>query len=63
MGVPSGKGEDDDLSDPPWMVVADEAVGEDGAAPRFFTPSERELTGGEASCERSPQGGFFSSLA
>ncbi len=59
-----GKGEADDLSDlDPWIVVADEAVGEMGAALRFYVEQTGSfITGGESIHNAPPRGGFFSSL-
>ena len=59
-----GRGEADDLSDlDPWLVVADDAVGEMGARLRQYALlTGTFITGGEAPQNAPPGGGFFSSL-
>jgi len=59
-----GRGEADDLSDlDPWLIVADDAVGEMGARLRQYALlTGNFITGGEAPQNAPPGGGFFSSL-
>lgn len=59
-----GRGEADDLSDlDPWIVVADEYVGELGASLRRYAQRTGNfLSGGEAPQNGPPGGGFFSAL-
>jgi len=59
-----GRGEADDLSDlDPWIIVADEFVGEMGAGLKCFAEQTGNyITGGEAPRNGPPGGGFFSSL-
>ena len=59
-----GRGEADDLSDlDPWLVVADDAVGEMGARLRQYAfRTGTFITGGEKPRNAPPGGGYFSSL-
>lgn len=59
-----GRGEADDLSDlDPWLVVADDAVGEMGACLRQYALlTGTFITGGEKPRNAPPGGGYFSSL-
>jgi len=59
-----GRGEADDLSDlDPWIIVADEFVGEMGARLKHYAEQTGNyITGGEAPQNGPPGGGFFSSL-
>jgi hypothetical protein len=59
-----GRGEADDLSDlDPWLIVADDAVGEMGARLRQYALlTGTFVTGGEAPQNAPPGGGLFSSL-
>ena len=59
-----GRGEADDLSDlDPWLIVADDAVGEMGARLRQYALlTGTFITGGEKPRNAPPGGGYFSSL-
>jgi len=59
-----GRGDADDLSDlDPWIIVADEFVGEMGASlKRYAEQTGNYITGGEAPQNGPPGGGFFGSL-
>ncbi|MCW3054855.1 MAG: hypothetical protein JWN14_4025 [Chthonomonadales bacterium] len=59
-----GRGEEDDLSDlDPWIIVADEFVGEMGGGLKHYAEQTGNfITGGEAPHNGPPGGGFFSSL-